>query len=77
MADPNATLTTVTPNGTVVENADETSFIFLVIVGICAGLWIIYLTFYHSRVLGYILTEFVNFKYMHDGQYFKIGMYIQ
>ena len=35
----------------------------------------IYVSFYHSRVLGFILTRLINFKYIEDGQYFKIGKF--
>ena len=50
---------------------------FVVLSCLCASLWSIYITFYHSRVMGYILTRLVNFKYIKNGQYFKIGKFMQ
>lgn len=34
--------------------------------------WVIYITFYNSRVVGYFLTKFINRLYIR-GAYFKIG----
>ena len=50
---------------------------FVVLSCLCASLWVIYITFYHSRVMGYILTRLINFKYINNGQYFKIGEFIR
>lgn len=36
--------------------------------------WVIYITFYNSRVVGYILTKLLNRLSM-KGAYFKIGMF--
>ena len=52
---------------------DQGGLVFVVLSCLCASLWVIYITFYHSRVLGYILTRLINFKYIENGQYFKIG----
>ncbi|XP_048589365.1 transmembrane protein KIAA1109 homolog isoform X3 [Nematostella vectensis] len=49
--------------------------VLLIVACLCSGLWLIYMTFYHSRLLGYILTEFINFKYMKEGHYFQIGSF--
>lgn len=34
--------------------------------------WVVYITFYNSRVVGYFLTKLINRLYMR-GAYFKIG----
>lgn len=39
---------------------------------ISAILWIVYITYYNSRVLGYILTRLINKFYFQDDN-FKIG----
>lgn len=52
---------------------DQGGLVFVVLSCLCATLWVIYITFYHSRVMGYILTRLINFKYINNGQYFKIG----
>lgn len=36
-------------------------------------LWIIYITFYNSRIIGYLVTKFVN-KLFFKTAYFKIGL---
>ena len=54
---------------------DQGGLVFVVLSCLCASLWVIYITFYHSRVLGYILTRLINFKYIENGQYFKIGKF--
>lgn len=53
----------------------ESGLVFVVLSCLCASLWSIYITFYHSRVMGFILTKLINFKYIKDGQYFKIGSF--
>lgn len=35
-------------------------------------LWVVYITFYNSRVVGYFLTKFINRMFM-KGCHFKIG----
>lgn len=52
---------------------DQGGLVFVVLSCLCASLWVIYITFYHSRVMGYILTRLINLKYINNGQYFKIG----
>lgn len=54
----------------------ESGLVFVVLSCLCASLWSIYITFYHSRVMGFILTKLINFKYIKDGQYFKIGEFV-
>lgn len=72
--DPNTTIASLTQKVTLKEeDIYETSLVFLVIACGCASLWLMYLTFYHSRVLGFILTKIINFKYMKDGQFFRVG----
>ena len=63
------------PTGkTPVSVFEEPRLIVLLAACISAGLWLIYLTLYHARILGFALTRFVNFKYVKDG-YFKVGKF--
>ena len=64
-------------DSTAATNNYEGGLVFVVLSCLCVSLWSIYITFYHSRVMGYILTRLVNFKYIKNGQYFKIGKFIQ
>ena len=57
--------------------SEEGGLVFVVLSCLCACLWAIYITFYHSRVMGYILTRLINLKYIENGQYFKIGKFIK
>lgn len=34
--------------------------------------WVVYITYYNSRVVGYIITKIINRLFIRDG-YFKIG----
>lgn len=54
---------------------DQGGLVFVVLSCLCASLWVSYITFYHTRLLGYILTRLINFKYIENGQYFKIGKF--
>lgn len=65
---------TVDPTST---PSDQGGLVFVVLSCLCACVWAIYVTFYHSRVMGYILTQLINLKYIKDGQYFKIGKFIE
>ena len=58
------------------SNSDQGGLVFVVLSCLCASLWVIYITFYHSRLMGYILTRLINFKYIENGQYFKIGKFM-
>lgn len=49
-------------------------FVTLVVSLASAILWIVYITYYNSRVLGYILTRLANKFYFQD-ENFKIGMF--
>lgn len=37
-------------------------------------IWVSYIVFYHSRVVGYILTKIINYLFIKNG-YFKIGSF--
>lgn len=50
----------------------DSNFLMLLFSLIFAVLWVIYITYYNSRILGYIITKLVN-KFISEG-YFKIGM---
>ena len=54
---------------------EEGGLVFVVLSCLCASLWAIYITFYHSRLMGIILTRLIRLKYIEDGQYFKIGKF--
>ena len=69
--------TTVPPYiGTAAPDNEDGGFVLLIVACICCGLWLIYMTFYHSRLLGSIITKLVTIKYLKDGQFFEIGMYV-
>lgn len=46
---------------------------FIFIVWILAMAWVVYLMFYNSRVLAYLLTKIVNYLSLFKNGYFKIG----
>lgn len=50
----------------------DRNFALLLVSLISAILWIVYITYYNSRVLGYILTRLINKFYFQDDN-FKIG----
>lgn len=51
----------------------DSSFLLLLSSLILALVWVIYITYYNSRVAGYIITKLVNRLCIKTG-YFKIGM---
>lgn len=55
------------------EDNERRGLILLVVACVCCGLWLIYMTFYHSRLLGSIITKLVTMRYLKDGQFFEIG----
>lgn len=52
----------------------DSNFLMLLFSLIFAVLWVIYITYYNSRILGYIITKVAN-KFLSEG-YFRIGKYI-
>lgn len=50
----------------------DRNFALLLVSLISAVLWVIYITYYNSRVLGYLLTRLINKFYFQD-ESFKIG----
>ncbi|KAJ7356231.1 hypothetical protein OS493_025985 [Desmophyllum pertusum] len=60
---------------TAATSNEQGGLVFVVLSCLCTCLWVIYITFYHSRLMGYILTRLINFKYIGSGQYFKIGSF--
>ncbi|XP_050552072.1 transmembrane protein KIAA1109 homolog isoform X4 [Spodoptera frugiperda] len=52
----------------------DRNFALLLVSLISAILWIVYITYYNSRVLGYILTRLINKFYFQDDN-FKIGSF--
>lgn len=51
----------------------DSNFAFLLVSLISAMVWVIYITYYNSRLLGFIFTRALNKLYVTDG-YFKVGM---
>lgn len=49
----------------------DSNFLMLLFSLIFAVLWVIYITYYNSRILGYIITKVLN-KFIVEG-YFKVG----
>lgn len=49
----------------------DSNFLTLLFSLIFAVLWVIYITFYNSRILGYTITKIAN-KFLSEG-YFGIG----
>ncbi|XP_050315619.1 transmembrane protein KIAA1109 isoform X2 [Anthonomus grandis grandis] len=49
----------------------DSNFLYLLFSLIFAVMWVVYITFYNSRILGYVITKVAN-KFMKEG-YFKIG----
>ncbi|XP_022799728.1 uncharacterized protein KIAA1109-like isoform X2 [Stylophora pistillata] len=70
----NNSMGTILPS-TAPLTSEESGLVFVVLSCLCASLWLVYITFYHSRVMGFLLTKLINFKYMKDGQYFNIGSF--
>ena len=70
-------MSTILPTGSLSDPTsrptEEGGLVFVVLSCLCACLWVIYITFYHSRLMGYILTRLINLKYIESDQYFKIG----
>lgn len=50
----------------------DSNFVWLLCSLISAICWLMYITYYNSRVAGYIITRAINRFYIRDG-YFKIG----
>lgn len=64
-------------NNTIVDFSDLTmdrNFALLLVSLTSAILWVVYITYYNSRVLGYILTRLINRFYFQD-ENFKIGKF--
>lgn len=50
----------------------DSNFVWLLCSLIFAISWVMYITYYNSRVAGYIITRIVNRLFISDG-FFKIG----
>lgn len=50
----------------------DSSFIYLLCSLVSAISWIIYIAYYNSRVIGYIVTKLLNRFFFRDG-YVKVG----
>ncbi|KAK9751640.1 Kiaa1109 [Popillia japonica] len=62
-------------HGNLIEDITmDTNFAMLLCSLIFAIAWVIYITYYNSRLVGYIITKIVNKLFIRDG-YFKIGSF--
>ncbi|KAF5284663.1 hypothetical protein FQR65_LT13494 [Abscondita terminalis] len=62
-------------SGSGFENIEVNSnFLWLLFSLVSAISWVIYITYYNSRVAGYIITRIINKLFIGDG-YFKIGSF--
>lgn len=52
----------------------DSNFAWLLCSLVSAISWVIYITYYNSRLAGYIITKIVNRLFISDG-YFKIGSF--
>lgn len=59
-------------NPVILDGLKMDSFIWLLGSLVSAISWIIYITYYNSRVIGYILTKLLNRFVIRDG-YVKVG----
>lgn len=53
----------------------DSNFVWLLCSLIFAISWVMYITYYNSRVAGYIITRIVNRLFISDG-FFKIGTWL-
>ena len=51
----------------------DSNFIWLLCSLVSAISWVIYITYYNSRVIGYILTKLLN-RFINKDTYIKVGM---
>lgn len=54
----------------------DSNFALLLCSLVFAVSWVIYITYYNSRVIGYIITKIVNKLFIGEG-YFKIGKFFE
>lgn len=52
----------------------DSNFAMLLCSLVFAVGWVVYIAYYNSRVLGYIITKILNKLFIRDG-YFKIGSF--
>lgn len=50
----------------------DSNFMWLLVSLVCSVCWVVYCTYYNSRLLGYIVTRLVN-KFFFKDENFKIG----
>ncbi|XP_031358006.1 transmembrane protein KIAA1109 isoform X3 [Photinus pyralis] len=53
----------------------NSNFLWLLFSLVSAISWVVYITYYNSRVAGYVITRIINRIFISDG-YFKIGSFI-
>ena len=50
--------------------------VFVTIACVCTSLWLLFITFYFSRCVAFLVTKFLNWLYVKDG-YLHIGKCFQ
>jgi hypothetical protein len=53
----------------------DSNFAWLLCSLLSTMAWVIYITYYNSRVAGYVITRLINKFYATDG-FFKVGEYL-
>lgn len=53
----------------------DSNFAWLLCSLLSGIIWVTYITYYHSRVLGYILTRILNRNFFVKNGYMKVGKY--
>ena len=54
----------------------DSNFAWLLVSLLSSMAWIIYVTYYNSRVAAYLITSLINKFYANRG-FFKVGQYLQ
>ena len=56
--------------------ANNPALVAVLFASLCASVWLLYITFFNSRLFGIILTKIVNRFVIQDDAYFQVGMYL-
>ena len=82
-----ANITTLAPDVTPKNNTNDIfkdsfdfknnpGLVFVTIACVCTSLWLLFITFYFSRCVAFLVTKFLNWLYVKDG-YLHIGKCFQ
>lgn len=55
----------------------DSNFAMLLCSLVFAVAWVIYVTYYNSRLIGYIITKIVNKLFMGNKKFFRIGKFFK